>query len=241
MTRKTKKLNDYDEYDEYDEENEGEYDDEEYDGEYDDEDYDDEYDDSRSRRNPLKGVVIALVILALLMGAIIGLLYMRLQSAEKRNEELTGSLNAARNEVNTLLQERTATPEPVIATPEPVSTPEPTATPEPIVTPAPTPEPTPEPTATPEPLLKDAITDAMLNGVARPDEASWLEKPQPAEVIPFMYALHWGPGMGWTENMALRQGDKVEIVARQNGWVLLRIGGDKFGWGAGTLVTETAG
>ena len=141
-----------DDEDEYDEDEEAD-DEEEYE---DDEDYDDDdYDDEDDRRNPLKGFVIGLVVLALLMAAIIGLLFVRLRSANNQVAELTSSLEATRTELNTLLSERTS------ATPTPAPTPEPTVpdtdtvvvdvTPEPVVEVTPEPSPTPVPTPSPTP------------------------------------------------------------------------------------------
>lgn len=238
MAFRSRKKVDYDEdYDEQDEQ----YEDEEYEDDYDEDDYDD-YDDRP--RNPLKGVVIALVILALLMGAVIGLLYVRLQSAEKRATELTNSLNATRTELNGLLAEKTAAAQNPVATapavevtPAPVTEPE--VTPEPIVTPAPTEEPTPTPAPTPAPLLKDTVTDEALAGVKRPADESWLAEAKPGVIAAdYMLALHWGPSMAWNENMALHHGDKVEIVAREGNWTLIRTPDNRYGWGVSNLIKE---
>ena len=54
-----------------------------------------------------------------------------------------------------------------------------------------------------------------------------------------MLAVHYGPGMDWGENMALNMGDTVEILAKQNGWVLLRTADGRYGWAAGELLRET--
>ena len=66
-------------------------DDRKYDDEYeDDEEYEDddyyESDEDYPRRNPLKPFVIALIILMVLMAVIIGLLFMRLQTANDRRQ-----------------------------------------------------------------------------------------------------------------------------------------------------------
>ena len=114
--------------------------------------------------------------------------------------------------------------------------PEPTPTP----TPQPTPEPTPEPTPTPAPLLRDTITAEMLGYVYRPADEFWYDEAKTAAVIPYMLAVHYGPGMDWGENMALNMGDTVEILAKQNGWVLLRTADGRYGWAAGELLRETA-
>ena len=249
MARKSK---DYEEYDEL-EEAEDEYD------EYEDDDYDD-YDDDYyepRRKNPLKAFVIALLVLMVVMAAIIGLLYARLRSANDQVAQLNASLEASRTEINNLLNERTA------ATPVPEVTPVPT----PVPTPEPTPEITPEPEVTPEPAdlpaegtpeepgeaaaepeqpaeeavttsLKDTITDEMLGGVARPNDDCWLPAPKNGVVdVEYMLALHWGPGMNWYDSGALKEGTKVEILADQNGWLLLRTAEGVYGWAVSGFVT----
>lgn len=268
MARKSK---DYDEYDEL-EEAEDEYDDYD-DDEYDDDEYDDYYEPQR--KNPLKGFVIALLVLMVVMAAIIGLLYARLRSANNQVSQLNASLEASRTEINNLLSERAnATPVPEStpvptpmptaepaeetapeATPEiaPVITPEPTAAPDPAAQPgeaapetpaegtgtAATPEPTAAPGETASGSLKDTITDEMLAGVARPNDDCWFQSPKNGVVnVEYMLALHWGPGMNWYENAALMKDAKVEILAEQAGWKLLRYGEGKYGWALGTLVRE---
>ena len=175
------------EYEDEDEDDEDEYEDDE---EYDDEDYDDE---PRS----LKGLVIGLVILAVLLAAIAGLLFMRLRSANAQVKDLTEQLNATRTELNTLLTEKTtATPAPEV-TPEP--TPEPDmvdatngpevvtpAEPEPAepdmieggdapavadTTPAPAAEPTPAPTpaGTPDSQYIGINTSTTINITTNPE------------------------------------------------------------------------
>ena len=215
--------------------------DEEYENEeYEDDEYDDEYDESDEdypRRNPLKPFVIALIILMLLMAVIIGLLFMRLQTANDRVSELNTSLTAARTELNNLLLEKQqATPVPTQA-----PTPEPTGTPEPLPETTATPEPTPEPTATPEPLLKNTVSDNDLAGVIRPEEDKWYDHARKGcvdETKAFMVALHWGPNLAWNENMAVKRDDPLEMMASQNGWVLVRTADGKYGWGAGNLFRE---
>ena len=271
MARNSKKTEEYDELDEA----EGEYDD--YDDDYDD--YDDDYYEPR-RKNPLKAFVIALLVLLVLMAAIIGLLYARLRSANDQVKELNASLEASRTEINNLLDERTATPEPV-ATPEPtpVPTPEPPeVTPEPAAQPGqegtvepaaqptagpaaqpaegaqptadpaaqPTADPAAQPTADPEAQPgtvtggspKDTVTDEMLKGVERPKDESWLAAPKNGVVTAFMLATHWGPGMNWYDNGALKEGTKVEILADQNGWLLLRTAEGVYGWAVGGFVKD---
>ena len=211
-------------------------DDEEYEDEYEDDEYEEE-DEDYPRRNPLKPFVIALIILMLLMAVIIGLLFMRLQTANDRVTELNNSLTATRTELNNLLLEKTsATPVP---TPSPEPTPEPTATPEPTPEPTATPEPTPEPTPTPEPLLKNTVTDEDLAGVIRPADDKWFDHAKKGYVdAAYMLALHWGPNMAWNENMALLRDTPVEMLASQNGWTLVRTAEGKYGWGAGNLFRE---
>ncbi|MBR6114250.1 MAG: hypothetical protein IKQ10_03615 [Oscillospiraceae bacterium] len=173
------KKRDDDEYDdEYEEEDEYE-DDEDDEDEYEDEDDeyedDDDYEDDDEPRSPLKGVVIGLAILALLLGAISGLLYMRLKSANDQVSELTASLDSTRAELNTLLSERAA------ATPTPAPTPEPVAvvdnTPEPVQTvveetpvPTETPEPTPSPTPS-SPYIR-INTSKTINITTNPQNAT---------------------------------------------------------------------
>ncbi len=80
----------------------------------------------------------------------------------------------------------------------------------------------------------------MLGHVYRPADESWYDEAKPAVVIPYMLAVHYGPGMDWGENMALNMGDTVELLAKQNGWVLLRTADGRYGWAAGELLRETA-
>ena len=39
--------------------------------------------------------------------------------------------------------------------------------------------------------------------------------------------------------MALNMGDTVELLAKQNGWVLLRTADGRYGWAASELLRET--
>ena len=80
----------------------------------------------------------------------------------------------------------------------------------------------------------------MLGYVYRPADEFWLDEAKSATVIPYMLAIHFGPGMDWGENMALNMGDTVELLARQNGWVLLRTADARYGWAAGELLRETS-
>ena len=73
----------------------------------------------------------------------------------------------------------------------------------------------------------------MLGYVYRPADEFWYDEAKTAAVIPYMLAVHYGPGMDWGENMALNMGDTVEILAKQNGWVLLRTADGRYGWAAG--------
>ena len=178
-----------------------------------------EYEDEspeETYRDPLKPFLIALVVLLLLFAAIIVLLYMRLQTANTRAETLSQELTAVQVQLDDLRAQRAA------ETPTPTPTEAPTPTPEPTPVPTATPEPTPEPTPTPAPLLRDTITAEMLGYVYRPADEFWYDEAKTAAVIPYMLAVHYGPGMDWGENMALNMGDTVEILAKQNGWVLLR-------------------
>ena len=217
-------------------------DDRKYDDEYeDDEEYEDddyyESDEDYPRRNPLKPFVIALIILMVLMAVIIGLLFMRLQTANDRVSELNDSLTATRTELNNLLLEKQqATPAPT-----PAPTEAPTPTPEPTPEATATPEPTPEPTATPEPLLKTTVSDADLGGVVRPEEDKWYDSARKGfvdETKAFMVALHWGPNMAWNENMAVKRDEPLELLAEQNGWILVRTADGKYGWGSGNLFRQ---
>ena len=76
--------------------------------------------------------------------------------------------------------------------------------------------------------------------IPRPADEFWYDEAKTAAVIPYMLAVHYGPGMDWGENMALNMGDTVEILAKQNGWVLLRTADGRYGWAAGELLRETA-
>ena len=217
--------------------------DEDYDDDYDD-DYEDDYYGDEPRRNPLKGVVIALVILALLLGAVCALLYMRLQTAEAKVSELTTALSNTQTELSRAqAQVAAATPVPAqTTTPAPMNTtPAPTA--EPVQeTPAPTatPEPTPEPTPTPAALLRDAITDDMLGGAVRPQDANWYDKAKTGKVVnAWVVALHWGPGNGYYENLALNADDVVEMLAEENGWILIRTAAGQYRWANGYYLQET--
>lgn len=215
-----------DDYDEFEDEKEYEDDYDDYDGGYEEENY----------RNPLKPMVIVLVILLLLFAAIIGLLYIRLQASEKQVTELSTTLSVAQTELNRMQAEAAS------ATPAPVNTPTPAPTQEPTPTPTPesTPEPTQEPTPTPAPDLKDTITDEVLAGVFRPKDENWFEAPRNAWVSSeYMLSVHWGPGMEWLENMVLYRNNPVEILAEQNNWYLLRTPEGKYGWASKGLLTET--
>ena len=185
-----------------------------------------EYEDEspeETYRDPLKPFLIALVVLLLLFAAIIVLLYMRLQTANSRAETLSQELTAVQVQLDDLRAQRAA------ETPTPTPTEAPTPTPEPTPEPTATPEPTPEPTPTPAPLLRDTITAEMLGYVYRPADEFWYDEAKTAAVIPYMLAVHYGPGMDWGENMALNMGDTVEILAKQNGWVLLRTADGRYG------------
>ncbi len=217
--------------------------DEEYDDDYED-DYEDDYYDDAPRRNPLKGVVIALVILALLLGAVCALLYMRLQTAEEKVSELTTTLSNTQTELSRAqaqVASATAAPALPTATPAPMNTtPAPTAVPA-QETPAPTatPEPTPEPTPTPAALLRDAITNDMLGGAVRPQDANWFDTAKTGKVVnAWVLALHWGPGDGYYENLALNKDDVVEMLAKENGWILLRTANGQYRWANGYFLQE---
>ena len=163
-----------------------------------------EYEDEspeETYRDPLKPFLIALVVLLLLFAAIIVLLYMRLQTANTRAETLSQELTAVQVQLDDLRAQRAA------ETPTPTPTEAPTPTPEPTPEPTATPEPTPEPTPTPAPLLRDTITAEMLGYVYRPADEFWYDEAKTAAVIPYMLAVHYGPGMDWGENMALNMGD----------------------------------
>ena len=169
-------------------------------------------------RDPLKPFLIALIVLLLLFAVIIVLLYMRLQSANTRAETLSQELAVVQTQLDDLRAQQA----------QPTSAP----TPEPVAT--------PEPTPTPAPLLRDTITEEMLGYVYRPADEFWLDEAKSATVIPYMLAIHFGPGMDWGENMALNMGDTVELLARQNGWVLLRTADARYGWAAGELLREAS-
>ena len=196
----------------------------------------DYYDDAPQERyrDPLKPFLVALIVLLLLFAVIIVLLYMRLQTANSRADTLSQELTAVQTQLDDLRSQ--PTPEPTSA---PTPTPELTPTPEPTPEPTATPEPTPEPTPTPAPLLRDTVTEEMLGYVYRPADEYWYDEAKSATVVPFMLAVHYGPGMDWGENMALNTGDTVEVLAKQNGWVLLRTADSRYGWAAGELLRET--
>lgn len=187
-------------------------------------------------RDPLKPFLVALIILLLLFAVIIVLLYMRLQSANARAESLAQEVALAQTQLDDL---RAAQAQPTDApTPGPSATPVPTPEPTPEPTATPTPSPTPEPT--PVPLLRDTVTEEMLGYVYRPADEFWLDEAQSAVVVPYMLAVHYGPGMDWGENMALNMGDAVEILARRYGWVLLRTADGRYGWAAGELLRDAS-
>ena len=245
MARKKRNKARYEEYDDDEvEEYEDEYDDE-YEDEYEDDEYEDyeEDDDEYPLRNPLKPLVIGLLILLLVMTALAAVLFLQLRSANGRVSDLTNSLNATRTELNNLLAERTsATPTPEI-TPEPVYTPEPPAEVTPEITPEPTetPEPTPEPTATPVPLLREAITDEDLGEVYRPKDGEWYDAAKPSVVTDdaFQLALRWGPGEEYYYmNWILTHGDRVDVLAKRGNWVLIRDGQGRFGWTTGAYLRD---
>ena len=79
--------------------------------------------------------------------------------------------------------------------------------------------------------LKDAVTDAMLDGAVRPRDSSWLAAPRTVQLInAWVLALHWGPGTNYNENLALYAGEYAEVLARENGWSLIRTAAGKFRW-----------
>ena len=181
MFGKSRKNDDYEdeEYEDEEYEDEEDYDeDDEYDDEYDDDEYDDE-------PRGGKGLVIALAILAVLLAAIAGLLFMRLRSANDQVKDLTEQLNNTRTELNTLLTEKTAVPAVPEVTPEPTSEPDMADTgtepaPEPlpaepdmtdIEEPTPEPAPTPEPTpaATPDSKYIGINTSTTINITTNPE------------------------------------------------------------------------
>lgn len=243
--KKKKNEAEYDDEYEYDDDYDDAYEDEyedKYDDKYDD-DYDDydDYDDEPKKRNPLKGFVIALLILVVLLGVIIALLFVRLQSAEGRVNELTTALSTTQTELNRVQAEMAAaTPIPAPTaepTPAPESTPAPTEVPaEQLTTPEPTPVPTPEPSA----LLKDTITDEMLAGAKRPEEGNWYDSARTKYVAAeYMLAMRWGPSMAYLENGALYRDEAVEALAEEDGWTLIRAQNGFYRWVASGLLTET--
>ena len=79
----------------------------------------------------------------------------------------------------------------------------------------------------------------MLAGVVRPNAETWLSAPKAAVVTAdYMLALHWGPGMAWYENGALMRDNKVEVVAEQVGWKLVRTADGKYGWAVANFIKE---
>ena len=87
--------------------------------------------------------------------------------------------------------------------------------------------------------LGDSITDEMLGGVVRPNAENWLAQPKAGVVTAdYMLALHWGPGMNWYECGALMHDDKVETVAEQVGWRLVRTANGKYGWAVSNFVKD---
>ena len=47
------------------------------------------------------------------------------------------------------------------------------------------------------------------------------------------------PSMNWNESSALRMDDKVETVAEQNGWRLVRNEKGVYGWCVANLIKDT--
>ena len=203
----------------------------------------DYYEEEPRQKNPLKGFVIALVVLLILFAVIIVLLFSRVQNANEKVEKLNSTLQETQTELYNTKAELAAIP-----TPSP--TPEPTEVPTP--TPVPTPEPTEEPTATPEatatpeptpvPLLKDTITDEMLNGCVRPADNEWFDEMK-SGVIRTGYApkVKWGPAYEYFDNMTISAGMPVDYFAESNGWTLIRNAEGKFGWCGSDAIIEGDG
>ena len=121
-------------------------------------------------------------------------------------------------------------------TPAPTPTPAPSAAPVPTSTPIPVPTPTASPTTAP---LKDTITNEMLAGAVRPRDESWLDAPVTVQVVnAWVLALHWGPGANYNENLALNQGDYAQVLARENGWSLIRTVGGQYRWANSYFLRE---
>lgn len=197
-----------------------------------------ERDYEETGRRSSASFLIAMGVLLALMIVIVVLLVVRLNDARSQVDELTASLTTTQQQLQAMIDEKAA------ATPTPAPTPAPTPTPEPTpaVTPTPvitaTPEPTPTPT--PKPQLKDEITDEMLAGVVRPADESWCEEPQPAKVnAAFTLNVRYGPDPSYIANLILASQTKVEILAEQNGWALIRFDG-KYGWCAAVYLTKDA-
>lgn len=201
---------------------------------YDEDEYEEEPEENY--HDPLKALVIALIVVCLLFAGIGVYLFLQLNSANERADSLSSQLTSVQSELDAIRAEQAAatpTPEPTaVPTPTPEPTPTPSPTPEPTATPSPTPEPTPVP-------LREAVTAEMLGDVYRPEDSLWLDEAETAVVVPYMLAVHYGPGMDWGENMALNMNDTVEILAKQNGWFLIRTTTGRYGWAAGEFLNIT--
>ena len=71
----------------------------------------------------------------------------------------------------------------------------------------------------------------MLGGAVRPKDANWFDAPRTGKVVnAWVLALHWGPGDGYYENLALYADDVVEMLAQENGWTLIRTANNQYRW-----------
>lgn len=178
-----------------------------------------------------------MAVFLLLMVVVVILLVTRLGTARTQIETLTENLNATQQELDAVLAElEAATPVP---TPTPTPTPAPTPSPSQSASPEPSEEASPTPTAAP--LLKDTITQEVLGDVEMPRDESWFDEAQEAYVSAAL-TLHVrsGPGTGPRVTLILYCNTKVEVLAKQDGWSLIRLE-DKYGWVARRLPVGDGG
>lgn len=186
-------------------------------------------------KNPLTPFLVAMAVFLLLMVVVVILLVTRLGTARTQIETLTENLNATQQELDAVLAElEAATPVP---TPTPTPTPAPTPSPSQSASPEPSEEASPTPTAAP--LLKDTITQEVLGDVEMPRDESWFDEAQEAYVSAAL-TLHVrsGPGTDHEITLILYCNTKVEVLAKQDGWSLIRLE-DKYGWVASAFLSET--
>lgn len=196
-----------------------------------------EYEDEspeETYRDPLKPFLIALVVLLLLFAAIIVLLYMRLQTANTRAETLSQELTAVQVQLDDLRAQR----------PPRRRRPRRPKRPHPPRNRRRSPPPRRSRRRNRRPRLPRSCATrspprcSATSTVRRMSSGMTRQRPPLSSrtCSPFTMAPAWTGVRTWRSTWAT----PVEILAKQNGWVLLRTADGRYGWAAGELLRETA-